>query len=344
MPIPLIPLKLIGLALTGRTLVSKTGVNPFTGKDKSSLKPYPRPRPKLVHKAREIRTIPNPLQNLVKGLSSSLSGLSSSLTNLTSSVARIIQKPPKEDYNTIVKGFLPENSALLIPQFPANEDRFQMCDLDGDSEDELITSYRHGNEVKTLILKKIDNRWAKVTDITHSEYDNINYMGFADVTGEGRKQLLLGFKKKDLPGEMHGYTLHGGKATKLFTHKYNKFEMLNSLDNRGNPTKTQLAFWNKGDTVLDKIEVKQWNGFELEPVKNPGKYYYKKVLPVYGQRVKQQPQNPSNWFKLADALTKAGMYRDALDSVNIGMSLNPVSPFKEDFMELKAIITEKMKK
>jgi hypothetical protein len=344
MPIPLIPIRLLGLALARKTYMEKNGKNPIVGKGITLPVPFQKPRPKPVHNTRDDVSMPNPIQNLVKSLSSSFSGLSSTLTNLTASVTRMIQKPPKEDYGRVVKTFISEGSVLQRPENPVGTDDYQIIDLDGGTRNAIAASYKYGNDINAIVLKRHDGRWTRVADIAHSNYDKLNYMGFADVTGEGKKQLLVGLKNKDQHGELHGYALQGSEANKIFTHKYHKFEVLNTSDNRGNPAKPQIAFWNNGDTLLDRIEVKHWNGLELEPVSNPGKYYNRKVLPVYGQRVKQQPQNAANWFKLADALTKAGMYRDALDSVNIGMRLNPVSPSKEDFLELKNIIMEKMKK
>jgi hypothetical protein len=104
--------------------------------------------------------------------------------------------------------------------------------------------------------------------------------------------------------------------------------------------KSQLAFWEGVGNDAYRVEVKHWNGSQLEPIDNQSTYYKQKMLPYYGQRVRQSPQNPSNWYNLADALVKAGMNRDGLKAIELGISLKPDETLKEDFIALRKKISE----
>ncbi|MCX8128809.1 MAG: hypothetical protein N3I35_01765 [Clostridia bacterium] len=327
----LVPLKIAGLALAGRTFLSKSGFNPFTKKVKTLTKPNSRP----VHTGNNPIPAQNPLLTLVRGLSGSLSGL-------TASISKIMKKTPGEDYNTIIKRFLPENHELLKPQYPRNSEKYQVADFDDDSENELVASYRLNDEIRTVILKRYGKQWAKIGEISNKNYESLNYAGFADITGEGRKQLLLGLKNKGQPGQLYGYSLQNGSISTLFTQKYNRFEILDCTDSDNRLKKTGISIWNNGP-VLDNIEFKYWNGCELEPAGPQNDYYSKRVLPYYAQKAKQSPRNPSNWYKLADAMSKAGFHRDGLIAADIGIGLNPEVPSKEDFLQLKDSIKSSMK-
>lgn len=322
----MLPLQLAGLALAGRTLLSK-----YSGtKDKSPLpsksKAPTKPRPQIKYAANKTSPAINPIQTLVKGITSTLSQITTQLAG--------------EDYNAVVKNFLPGNVKLLKPQYPANTDEIQFADLDGDSRDELITSYKHNNEVKTIILKKQNNQWHKAAEIGHPEYDVLKYRNTADIAGEGKQQLLIGMSSKGKAPVLYGYSLENNNLNKLFAQNFHRFEVLHPSGNRNIALKARLAVWKKRDADAYDIDVMHWNGLQLEPLKDSASYFYRKVVPYYVQKVKQLPTSPSNWYNLADALSKAGVQRDALTAIDVGMSLDPNAMLKEKFSALRNMVTQ----
>jgi len=320
-----IPIKLAGAALAG-TILNPRNMRRFTaGKNKS----FAGTTPKRFYMRKEGISVTNPLQVLVRGLSSTLSG--------------IIQKPRKEDYNAVVKGFLPENAGILTPKYPAGTGEFQLADLDGDLQNELVASYRHDKKITTIILKKQGLNWNKVTELADTRHDEIHFRGFADITGEGKKQLLLGFREKEGLGELHTYTLLNGKISELPTHSYNRMEVLEPPKNKGAGAKAQLAIWNKRNAGAYDIEVKHWNGSQFEPVKNQSNYYNSRVIPYYVSKVKQASNDAARWYYLAEVLNNAGAYRDAITAIEAGISQRPGSPSREEFLSLKRKIIDKMK-
>ena len=293
------------------------------------FRPLPKKNIKLIPKRVNNHNIniPNPFEAFIKRLNSSLSKITA-------------QKPLKDDYNSIIRSYLPENAKILTPQYPVHTNNFQFADLDGDSKNELITSYKVNDKITTMVLKKQNSRWEKAAEITNANYDSINFMGFADVQGMGQNQLLIGYNNSNGSGELHGYSVHAGNANKLFTENYSRIEVLQSSNNR-TPTKAQLAIWNALDKNRHNIDVKHWNGANLESVTDQSSYYRRNILPYYTRKVKQMPTDPANWYNLAEALTKAGMFDDGIHAVEFGLRNNPSSPSKEDFIALKEKIIQK---
>lgn len=300
--------------------------NPFNnlGFPKLKLKPLQRKTDNID------MDIPTQIKKFVKGI--------------TSTFTRITKGEPEDDYDEIIKGFLPPNAKLLTPMNPKNAGAIRLADLDGDLEKELIASYALNNTTTTFVLKKQNDRWQKLTEIQEPKHEHINYMGFADITGEGRKQIIVGRKGMDSPDVLHGYNLHNGQVNKIFSHNYSRVGVFEPISTNNIPTKKHIAIWSKNNANAFDVNVMHWNGTALEAVKDNTSYYRNKVLPFYGQRVKQMPKNPTHWYHLADSLMKSGMYRDGLTAIDIGLRLKPVSPSKDEFLVLKSQLQEKMKK
>lgn len=317
------PTPLNRLAKAIRMLLSKYNSYSLSSKSKKRFTLHPK---KKNSKIKNLH-ISNPFQTMFKGLSSTLS--------------QITKKPTREDYNAIVNRFLPGNAKLLIPQHPANSGGIQFLDLDGESRNGLIASYKLNDEVKTIILKKQSEQWQKAAEINNSKYDAVSYRGVADLTGEGKKQLLLGMVSEGKVPTLYGYSMENNTLKEIFNRNYHRFEVLNLNKNRNAVTKSQLAVWNKKDADAYNIEVLDWNGSQFEPLKDTASYYYKKVVPYYARKVKLKPYDPSNWYNLTDALIKTGVHRDAQMAVEFGIAQSPNSEWKEKFLALRSGIIGK---
>lgn len=318
----IIPLPVVGIAIAGKLLLPKQGRQPgIMRKNPFSRTDLQRRRPVVHTRQNPVIALPGALQNLARGLSSSLS--------------RIIQPKPRENYTDVVQSFLPEDARLVAPQHPVHTGKIQFVDLDGDLEDELVTTYTHSNGTTTLVLKKQNGRWDKVSEIKDPAGRTLNFMSFADITGEGKKQLLLGRKIMDNAGKLYAYSLEEGNTRELFVRDYSRLEIIGDPQSRETPGKAQIAVWDSDTRGTYNTELVHWSGDRLEPVENQAPYYSRRILPYYAQKVKQAPYEPANWYYLADALYKSGMYHDGLTAIEFGMRQNPVSPSKDEFLTLK---------
>ncbi len=318
----MIPLHLAGIALAGRTLLSK-----YDNSSQKQGKPLVRLHP---------RTKPLTISTLLES-----TPLNTVFRSITSTISELTKKPVREDYNAIVKSFTTSDVQLLKPQYPPNSKTIDFVDIDGDLQKELITSYRHNEGVKTLVLKKENDSWRKISEINNSGYNIINFRGTANITGNSNKQLLIGLASKGKAPDLYGYSFEDGNFNELFMHKYNRFDFIRQEKTRDKASNVQLAMWNKKDTNSYDIKLLGWNGYELDEIENNSDYYFSNVVPYYVHKVKSMPNNPLNWYNLADTLVKSGTHRDALIAIDVGMSQDRDSQYKERFNALRDELKKK---
>lgn len=329
----MLPLQVAGLVLSGGLLLKKAPGSPLSGKRKLVYKVRPIKLNTRAKRRYRIRTRIKPVQLKPIDIGGFLNTLSRSLTT---SISRAAKKIMGEDYSSILKEFIPQGANPVRPQYPPNAGRYLFADLDGDLKDELITSYRLDNELKTIVLKKEDERWYKIAEVSNNDYTTLDYIDAADIKGEGKKHLVLGLESKGKTPVLYGYSLENGRTEELFSKNYNIADLIEAPKTRSNSGKAQLAVWNRKEDDSYDIEMLQWNGTELEPVKTRTPDYYQRyVVPYYAQRVKRSPNSPSCWCDLADSLEKAGMSRDALIAAEIGINQDKNLLYREKLTQLK---------
>lgn len=314
----MVPIQIAGLALAGRVLITKyldtADKRSAFGKSLTAYRPRPRP---LTNKAAAI----NPFETLAKNLSNSFSQLSKVFTG--------------DDYAAEAKKFLPEGVSLLRPRYPYGSEAIRLADVDGDTRGELIASYKEGPEIKTVVMKKKGDGWYKLAEISSKGYDTINYRDIADVTGEGKKHLLLGLAAGGSDPVLHAYPVDVSGSDSLFTKSYQRLEVQKHPEKSNEPAKPQFAVWNKNNKGTYDIELLGWNGFELAPRVISPDYYMRKVAPYYAGLIKRSPDSPVHWYGMAEALEKAGVYGDAIAAADIGLSRTSDSALIESFNNLK---------
>lgn len=316
------PLPIIGVALAAKILLSKNG------EGKKSVAPRFPIKSNIIRKPNNFKPFApiNPFETLFKGLNKQLS--------------TILQGQTRESFNEVAERFVPEGGNILTPKYPLHSDSISYGDLDGDSNDELIVSYRHIDEIKTIILKKENNNWYKAAEIANSGYENVNYREVVDLTGEGKKQLIIALASKDKNAVLRSYSLDKGNLNELFNLNYNRLEVLKVPGNDRSNLKSSLAVWKKTENDAYNIELLHWNGSQLEPLEDTGTYYSSNVVPHYLKKVKREPESPQNWYNLADSLTKAGMNRDALIASEIGIQYDLSNEFKDKFEALNSKLSK----
>ncbi len=313
------PIQLSAIALAGKVLLSKYGGKPlperkykifnlFSGK-KNNAKKF---------------TLKNPL-NMKNPLHMVLRGLTTSLSHIRESIAGV-------DYYSVVKKFIPDGAELLVPKYPRKSEAIHFADMDGDSQDELLASYREAGGVKTIILKKQNDTWEKAGEIKNPGYSSLNHRSTA-LFRDGKSRLLLGLNSGGKDSVLYGYCFEGIETNEIFSRGYSRLDVWKN--ERGKGDKAQVAIWNTKENDTYDVEVLNWYGNNIEAVNNPSNYYFRSVLPYYALRVKQNPYSSSNWYNLAETLKKSEMRRDALIAVDIGTRLDNESRLKDKFTELK---------
>lgn len=282
--------------------------------------------------------LPNPAQSLQK-LQTTVQSLVGGLTqNLTSTISQIAGMAPKEDYTAIVRSFMPLEARLVKPQFPMGSGEILSADIDGDSQNELIASFKlDDSAIRTMVLKKRKDEWTRITEIVNPDFEDIHYRSMANITGNGKQQLVLGLASKGKTRTLHGYSLEPDGAKKLFSWNYHKLEALGLPGQKTSLPRTQFAIWNEKDDETYDIRMMGWDGIQLATV-DANRYYNEKVLPYYIRKLKQNPGNTLNWYQLADALAKAGAKKDAMAVIDSGMKRDRSFEYAEKFQALRSML------
>ncbi|OPZ89163.1 MAG: hypothetical protein BWY74_02843 [Firmicutes bacterium ADurb.Bin419] len=311
------PIHIVGIALAGRMLFSKQN-----GKSEDKKQNFPIRLRLPVRPNDSVDSSPaNPLEILVKGINRQLTD--------------IIKPQPRENFDEIVEKFIPQGSVVLTPKYPSHSKSIGFADLDGDLRNELIVSFRNANEIKTIILKKDNDTWYKAAEAGNEGYESINYREFVDLTGEGKKQMIIAFTSKGKAAELHGYSLGENNLSELFRLNYNRLQVLKAPGNNRNKPEVSLAIWNKEDSGAYNVELLKWNGAQLESINDAGTYYSDNVVPYCLRQVKRDPDIPQNWYNLANSLAKAGVLRDAQMAIEVGMRYNLSPELSDKFAALK---------
>lgn len=277
------------------------------------------------------------LKDPLEVLKGSVQSISKSLNN---ALGQIVKKPETIDYQTVVKGFMPEGVLLLKPKYPANSREVMQADLDGDGYDELVATFRTGEGLRTLILKGQGKNWQKTAEIYHQAHDDINYMNAVRMTGENKLHLLIGMSGGAPENILYGYTLSDDMATRLFSREYSWVEPVMKSKNTSRLGGNQFSIWNRGQDGHYDIEVLNWDGSQL--VKAKDEYYYRtRIAPYYLRKARQNPYDLKCHYRLAEALLKAGAPRDARIIADAGCRQDQDPVIKEKFISLKNEIVAK---
>jgi len=269
-----------------------------------------------------LNELKRPVESIIKGLNNAVSQLTA--------------KPEKIDYNVVVNSFLPPGARLIKPQYPEDAAAIQFADLDGDRRNELVTSYATNEGISTLVLKRDEVQWYKAAEINCPGYTGIHYRNSADITGEGRRDLLLGLSSASKDRTLFAYSVKEGDTKRIFSKKYHKLELLRGSGPAGTP-RDAVALWHEESPGIYDIELVRWNGIDLEQLDRT-RYLAAKVLPYYIRRLRQDPGDTASWYNLAETFLETGDRVNAARAVRFGLEYGPDAALKERLSELQSRI------
>lgn len=243
------------------------------------------------------------------------------------------QHPQKgQDLAAIVQPFLPEGARLQKPEplweslygdngVPENNLAVQTADLTGDSKPEIIAGYRVSpGRVGVLVLQQ-DESWREIYRKEDCGYA-LDRLQAADITGDGRAELLVGGAIGASAGVgLEILTWDGQGLRKMAQTGYHRLEVKDLPGIYGPDGKQELITWSKDTGDAMAVEVYRWNGEKPVPAEDTYRAYFPKVVEYYQERVKKMPEAAFYWYYLADAQVKAGKFQDALASADKGLAL-----------------------
>lgn len=322
----MLPVQIIGLALAGRALLEKYA-DAFPDGNRAPIHLLRTNFTNNINGLRKQLAVVNPLYSLARTLEPAFS----QFKRLAFGDGQV-----RDDYEDIIERFIPENATLLTPERPSYTKELHLTDLDGDSTKELIASFKLKDEIRTVILKKRNDEWYKASEISSPGYQVLNYRDAVDISGTGKRHLLLGLSSREKPSVVCGYTVDNDEIYEVFTYNCNKFDILRKSEERDAPSQAYIAIWNKQIDGTYDISMLRWNGIGFEPVeRDHSSYYRKKAVPYLAVKARREPYSAANWYNLAEALAKAGADKDALTAINIGIDMDRDLVFKDRFLALR---------
>ena len=261
----------------------------------------------------------------------------------------LIQAPAKasaksnvdQSLDAVAKRFLPKGADLSIPNGPIGTKSILTSDFNGDGHKEAVVLYQSKeakNQVGAFVLSKKKENWEKIFAKKGSGYE-ISWASAADITGDGKQELLLGWKVGSLAGNvLEVYTWEKGNFKLLQKINYHQLEAIKFKDE----PKIRLAIWKKdiGDTY--EIDLLKWETKKFVADEKNYPSYFPKAVKYFKERTEAVPDASYYWYYLADAELKANHPELALTAVTKGMEKNMVIPTFEEFADMKEKIEKKL--
>ncbi|WP_052723685.1 hypothetical protein [Paenibacillus wulumuqiensis] len=208
----------------------------------------------------------------VAGLLFLLSGCS---FNPLSDPKTLIQTPElpsdKQTLSSVISAELPEGASIQSPK-SGNTSRIQTVDLDGDGTSETIVFYQTTNgRINGMIFEQSGDTWVKQLDINGAGF-TLESVEITDITGDGRRNLLVGYSNDTAGSENTQKTLvvydyNNGKLTKETDIPYSYYETidmdgdginnLTTMTMNSNPDYVSVTVYNynNGFKKLDSIDL-----------------------------------------------------------------------------------------
>jgi hypothetical protein len=156
------------------------------------------------------------------------------------------------ELNTQLNAILEGGAEYAAPTSGANIQTVQLVDLDGDSRKEAVAFFRNSNDEKPLkiyIFAAEGDSYVQ-TDLIEGSGTGIYSVAYLDLDGDGRKELLIGWKATADLQVLEVYALRSGGATALIRSDYVKYTAADlDLDQR--QELVILRVNNEGESVAD---------------------------------------------------------------------------------------------
>lgn len=238
----------------------------------------------------------------------------------------------KDNVNQVVSQFLPQGSTLFTPNAPVGMDSIIETDFDQDGVNEIVLFYKSNvkaDKTGAIILQKHQDKWGQIGNITGTGYD-ISWGSSTDITGDGKPELLVGFKMGVSSGSiLDVYRFEGRQFEKLTQLNYHDLDLIYANNTY------QIATWQRSFADVYQIQLWKWDQNSFVQDKELYESYFSSIAKYYQDRIKEVPDASYYYYYLADALLKANQPQHADTVLSQGMSLNVTVPSFNEYLGLQ---------
>lgn len=222
----------------------------------------------------------------------------------------------QENHIQTVMAHLPAGTSLYVPNEPVGSDSVIQADFNNDGKKEVIAFYKStikANEAGVIVLEKKGLSWEEIANFDGPGYE-ISWGSAEDITGDGRTDLLIGWKMGVSAGSMLDiYSWKDQHFEKIAQEKYHELDLLSAEG------QSSLAIWQRELEDVYDVKVVKWKGGSFTEDQELTPAYFKQVAHYYQQRTEEVPDAAYYWYYLADSYLKADMPEDAQMALNQGM-------------------------
>lgn len=240
----------------------------------------------------------------------------------------------------IVKSFLPPFAEVIILGTPFIRPAIEMIDLDRDGILELVGAYHWKGENYIIVLKYRDGNW-QVMDVIKGKGYNITYFKAAPITGNYKKNLVVGWQVASIWSDLSVYKWTDGELKDLIAGNkyYSIIEVMDINGTQGKDGIYELALWIHDTGDAYKVEIYRWEDGKFVLAVDVYPYYFKKVVSYYNKLL-AETDSTTYWYYLADAQIKIGNTQDALQSIDRALAFEYPYPSRAELMELRSQLCE----
>lgn len=239
----------------------------------------------------------------------------------------------------LVKKFLPNKADIIIMEGPYRKPAIIMADIDGDGRKEIVAAYKLNNEAYLVILKHYYNSWYMESNIKGKGY-NVTYLKAAPVTSSKTPELIVGWQVGAIWSRLSILRWSNKRVRELIKDEiyFSKIEVEPMPSIKGINGTVEMALWSHVTEEAYEVQVYRWKRGYLRPAVDVYPYYFSKVVWYYKMKLRESPELEVLWYFLGNAQFKAGMYQEALYSINEALSGKIPHPYESKLMGIKSEI------
>lgn len=247
------------------------------------------------------------------------------------------------DLVNLVQKFLPNKADIIVMESPYKKPAIITADIDGDGKKEVIAAYTFNNEAYLVVLKRFYNGWCVKERIKGRGY-NVTYLKAAPVTNKKTKDLIVGWQLGTIWSYLSILKWENNRFKEMIKDKvaFSKMEVDFMPSTEVEDGTVEIALWRHFTGEGYDIEVYRWRKGKLTRALDVYPYYFKKVIWYYKMKLKEMGDIGFYWYFLGNAQYKAGLYEEALYSINKMLKSESPFPSKEELLRLKNEIIRKL--